>query len=64
LFISQVIYEHGDPWWNDIFGGEILILPPQLSGNPNSSHIVAKLEGLAKEMMCLAFRSIFVHTSK
>jgi hypothetical protein len=30
LFIPQVTYEHGEPWWNDI-GGEFLIRPPELS---------------------------------
>jgi hypothetical protein len=36
LFIFQVIYEHGVPWWNNIDKGTLLIHPPQLSGNPTS----------------------------
>jgi hypothetical protein len=30
LFIPQVIYEHGEPWWNDISRGKLLIHPPEL----------------------------------
>jgi hypothetical protein len=41
-----------------------LICPPELSGNPTSSHLAAKQEELAKEMMNLALQNIFVHTSK
>jgi hypothetical protein len=36
LFISQVISEHGEPWWNDIDRGKLLNRPPELSGNPAS----------------------------
>jgi hypothetical protein len=63
LFIPQVIHEHGEPWWNDINKGKLLIHWPELSGNPTSSHLVAKHEELAKEMK-LALPSIFVHTSE
>jgi hypothetical protein len=28
-----VIYEHGDPWWNNIDKGKLLIRPLELSGN-------------------------------
>jgi hypothetical protein len=37
---------------------ELLIRPPELSDNTISSHLVAKQEELAKEMMNLALRSI------
>jgi hypothetical protein len=30
LFIPQVRYEHGEPWWNDIGRGKHLIRPPEL----------------------------------
>jgi hypothetical protein len=43
--------------------GNVLIRPPELSGNPTSSHLVAKQEELAKEMN-LALRSIFARSSK
>jgi hypothetical protein len=48
LFIPQVIYEHGEPWWNGINRGKLLICPPELSGNPTSSHLVANQEELGK----------------
>jgi hypothetical protein len=35
----------------------------RLSGKPTSSHLVAKQEELAKKIMNLALRSIFIHTS-
>jgi hypothetical protein len=38
LFIPQVIYEHGGPWWNDISRRK-LIRPPELYGNSTSSVI-------------------------
>jgi hypothetical protein len=28
FFIPQLIYEHGEPWWNDIDRGKLLICPP------------------------------------
>jgi hypothetical protein len=44
--MPKVIYELGEPWWNDVGRGKLLILPPELSGNPTSSHLVAsKLNG-------------------
>jgi hypothetical protein len=36
LFIPQVIYEHGEQWWNDVDSVKLLTRPPELSGNPNS----------------------------
>jgi hypothetical protein len=38
--------------------GKLLICPPELSGNPTSSYLVAKQEELVKEMMSLALQSI------
>jgi hypothetical protein len=29
LFIPQVMYELGKPWWNDVDGGELLIRPTE-----------------------------------
>jgi hypothetical protein len=61
LFILQVIYERGVPWWSDIDRVKLLILAPELSGIPTSSHIVAKKEDLAKEILNLAFEvSLFI----
>jgi hypothetical protein len=58
----QVIYEHGEPRWNDIDRGKLLISPAYLSGNPNSSHLVAG--GGTGERNDEALRSIFVNTSQ
>jgi hypothetical protein len=53
-----VIYEYEEPWQDDIDREEFLTLPPELSGNPISSRLVAKQEELAKKMINSAFRSI------
>jgi hypothetical protein len=37
LVIPQMIYEHGDPWWNHIDRENPLVNPPALSGNSTSS---------------------------
>jgi hypothetical protein len=36
LFIPQMIHEHGEPWWNDVGRGKLLIRPTELSANPIS----------------------------
>jgi len=41
-----------------IHSGNLLIHPPDLFGNPTSSHLIAKQEEQAKEMMNFAFQSI------
>jgi hypothetical protein len=50
---------------------KLLIHPPELSGNPTNSHLVANERNLAKEMMNLAFEislfilhSDFLHASR
>jgi hypothetical protein len=48
LFVPQ-IHENVQPWWNDD-REKHLIHAPELSGNPTSSHLVAKQEELVKEM--------------
>jgi hypothetical protein len=50
LFIPQVIHESEEPRWNDIDKRKLLILPPELSENSTSSHVVAKLEEHGKEI--------------
>jgi hypothetical protein len=62
LFIPQVIYEHGEPWWNDIDRGTFLICPPELSGHPTRKVIWKQAGGKMNEN--LALRSIFVNTCK
>jgi hypothetical protein len=32
LFSLRVIYEHGEPWWNDIDSEKHLTCAPELSG--------------------------------
>jgi hypothetical protein len=36
FFIPQVIYEHGERWWNDIDRDKLLIRPSEFSGNYTS----------------------------
>jgi hypothetical protein len=45
-FQPQVIYENGEPWWSGVNKGKLMIHPPELSGNPTSSQLVAKQEEL------------------
>jgi hypothetical protein len=56
-----VIYEHEEPWWNDIDRVKLLIRPPELSGKSTRSHPIANQEELGEEMMTLAFDiSLFI----
>jgi hypothetical protein len=43
-----VVYEHGELWQNNISRGKLLIHPPELSGNPTSSHLVSKQDELGE----------------
>jgi hypothetical protein len=54
LFISRVIHEYEETWWNDVDRGK-LIRPLELSGKPTNSHLVAKQEEPAKGMMHLSY---------
>jgi hypothetical protein len=58
LLIPHVIYEHEEPWWSD--RGKLLICPPELYGNPISSHLVEKQEQQVKGMMNLALGSVYL----
>jgi hypothetical protein len=54
LFISQVIYEHGEPRWNDVDRGNLAICSSQLSGNPiksSSTKAVGMGEGNYKSVL-------------
>jgi hypothetical protein len=57
-----VIYEHGNPWWDNI-DREKVARSPEPSGNPTNNHLVENQEELAKKMD-LALRGTFVHTLK
>jgi hypothetical protein len=59
LFILQVIYEHGKPWWNVIDRGKLLIRPPELWHFYQQSSR-SKARGTSKEMMNLALQSILI----
>jgi hypothetical protein len=58
----QVIYEHGELWWNDIDRGQLIRLP-HLSGNTTSSHLVANQEELGELNGDSGVHNIFVRTS-
>jgi hypothetical protein len=47
LFIPQVIYEYGEPWWDDIDREKHLIRPSESSSG--------ETENLEKEMMSFAY---------
>jgi hypothetical protein len=59
-----VIYEHGEPWWNDIYKEKLLIRPPELSGSSTSSHLAADQEELGEGNYKFCLKNIFVHISK
>jgi hypothetical protein len=63
LFISQVIYEHGELWWDDTDSVKLMISLTELTGSSSSSHILLKPEEPAKEVMNLSLRNAF-HASK
>jgi hypothetical protein len=48
LFIPHMIHGHRERWWNDIDRRKLLICPPELSGNPTNSHLIAKQDKLVK----------------
>jgi hypothetical protein len=58
--ISQVIYDYEEPRGIILTGENIC--PPELSCSSTSSHIAANQEELAKDVINLYFRSIFVRT--
>jgi hypothetical protein len=71
LFIPQVIYEHGEPRWNDVNRRKLLTRPTDIFGNPTSSHLVASRRngrrndefGLAKHF-CSYLQVTFLHVVK
>jgi hypothetical protein len=59
FFIPHVIHEHGEPWWNDIDRGKLLIRPPVTWQSYQKIW-----RNLAKEFMNLAFGvSLFIRRS-
>jgi hypothetical protein len=49
LFTPQVTYEHGEPWSNNVDRWRLLTRPPELSGNPTNSNLVASRRNGRKE---------------
>jgi hypothetical protein len=62
----RVIYEHGEPWWNDddVDRGKFLTRPPKHSGNSTSRDIWQQAGEMGKKNENVALRSISVHTCK
>jgi hypothetical protein len=59
--MPQVAYLSMENHGGIISTEEFLIRPPELSGNPTSSNLVAKKKELAKEMINLSFEvSLFI----
>jgi hypothetical protein len=56
-----MVYEHGKPWWNDVDREKILIRPPEVSGNPTSSHLVESRKNGRKEWVFGLEKNLF-HT--
>jgi hypothetical protein len=56
------MYDHGEPWWNDIDQAKLLIRSTELwqfyQQNSTSSYLVAKQVDLARETMNLALQNI------
>jgi hypothetical protein len=58
LFIPQVIYEHGEPWWNDVNrGNSWLVHPSSLAILPAKSS--GRKQNWAKRIMNFALWSFF-----
>jgi hypothetical protein len=55
------IYKYGEAWWNDV--RRKLIRPPELSGNPTKSHLVASRRNTRKERWIWPCE-VFFHTLK
>jgi hypothetical protein len=64
LLIPQVIYEHGERWWNDIDRRILMIRPPELWRYYQRINLVAKQETLGEGTYEFDLRSIFIHISK
>jgi hypothetical protein len=55
LFISQVIFEHEEPQWNDINRGKLLVCLPELWQFYHRRHLIAKQEKNVEEMLDFAY---------
>jgi hypothetical protein len=67
MFIRQVIYEHGEPWWNDIDRDKLLIVyqsclaivPAESSSSKAGGTGECNYEFGFKNYLCLYFEGIF-----
>jgi hypothetical protein len=71
LIILQVIYEHGEPRWNDIDRLKLLISLPELSGNYTGRDIWQKAGGMGErndnlpcEVFLFIVASVSLHAIK
>jgi hypothetical protein len=48
LFVPQVLFERGEPWWNEVDGGKLLIRPHELSSNPASRVVWQQAGGMGE----------------
>jgi hypothetical protein len=71
LFIPQVIYACGEPWWNNVNRRKLLIRLQELSGNFTSSHLVASMRNgrrklwiQPREVFLFILASDFLHATK
>jgi hypothetical protein len=55
-----VIFEHEEPWWNDIDREQLLTCPPEILQSHQQS-FSSKQDEWANEVMHMALRSIFIH---
>jgi hypothetical protein len=59
LFIPQMIYKHGEPWWNDVNRGKLLIHLPELWQSYQQSHLVASRRNGPCKVFLFIFASDF-----
>jgi hypothetical protein len=61
LFIPQLIYKHGETWWNGGDRRKLLICPPELWQSYQQSS-GSKQEEWSKEVINLALQGISIHS--
>jgi hypothetical protein len=64
IVFPHVIYEHGEPWWNDINSGELLIRQPEFSGNLPAESSSRKSGGTGEGSDEFCLTNYLFHASK
>jgi hypothetical protein len=68
MFIPQVVYKHGEPWWNDVYRGKLLIsiyhsslaIPPAESSSSKTGGIgKGNYEFGLTKYLCSYFKGFF-----